>query len=89
MSEPLTENELDRLLHAPSVDEFLDQQETTERSLADYLSELLAAKRLERAQVVRMANLNETFGYHSAKEWFGYLKEWKKQLESDVTITCR
>ena len=58
MSEPLTENELDRLLHAPSVDEFLDQQETTERSLADYLSELLAAKRLERAQVVRMANLN-------------------------------
>ena len=49
MSEPLTENELDRLLHAPSVDEFLDQQEATERSLADYLSELLAAKRLERA----------------------------------------
>ena len=63
MSEPLTENELDRLLHAPSVDDFLDQQETTERSLADYLSGLLAAKRLERAQVVRMANLNETFGY--------------------------
>ena len=67
MSEPLTENELDRLLHAPSVDEFLDQQETTERSLADYLSELLAAKRLERAQVVRMANLNETFGYQIFK----------------------
>ena len=67
MSEPLTENELDRLLHAPSVDDFLDQQETTERSLADYLSELLAAKRLERAQVVRMANLNETFGYQIFK----------------------
>ena len=67
MSEPLTENELDRLLHAPSVDEFLDQQETTERSLADYLSGLLAAKRLERAQVVRMANLNETFGYQIFK----------------------
>ena len=67
MSEPLTENELDRLLHAPSVDEFLDQQETTERSLADYLSELLATKRLERAQVVRMANLNETFGYQIFK----------------------
>ena len=67
MSEPLTDNELDRLLHAPSVDDFLDQQETTERSLADYLSELLAVKRLERAQVVRMANLNETFGYQIFK----------------------
>lgn len=30
---------------------------------------------------------NETFGYHSAKEWFNYLKEWKKQLEAPVTIT--
>ena len=28
MSEPLTENELDRLLHAPSVDAFLDLNET-------------------------------------------------------------
>ena len=23
---------------------------------------------------------NETFGYHSAKEWFDFLKEWKKEV---------
>ncbi len=29
---------------------------------------------------------NEQFGYHSAKEWFGYLKEWKAELDSPVTV---
>lgn len=29
---------------------------------------------------------NEQFGYHSAKEWFGYLKEWKAELDSPVII---
>ena len=26
------------------------------------------------------ASDNETFGYHSAKEWFEFLKEWKKEV---------
>lgn len=29
---------------------------------------------------------NESFGYHSSKEWFEYLKEWKKELEQPVTV---
>ncbi len=29
---------------------------------------------------------NESFGYHSGKEWFEYLKEWKKRESSPVTI---
>jgi len=29
---------------------------------------------------------NETFGYHSAKEWFEFLKEWKKEVELPVTF---
>lgn len=29
---------------------------------------------------------NETFGFHSDKEWFEYLKEWKKELEKPVEI---
>lgn len=29
---------------------------------------------------------NEQFGYHSAKEWFAYLKEWKAELDSPVTV---
>ena len=63
MSEPLTEELLGELLEAPSIDSFLEEHEPTGRSLADYLGSLLEAKRLKRSQVVRMANLNETFGY--------------------------
>lgn len=29
---------------------------------------------------------NEDFGYHSAQEWFQFLKEWKKELEKPVEI---
>ncbi len=28
---------------------------------------------------------NEDFGYHSAKEWFNYLKNWKEGLDNPVT----
>ena len=30
---------------------------------------------------------NESFGYHSVKEWFKFLKEWKKEVEQPVSIT--
>lgn len=29
---------------------------------------------------------NEEFGYHSAKEWKQYLKEWKRRMENPVTV---
>ena len=29
---------------------------------------------------------NETFGYHSAKEWFEFLKEWKKEVADKPII---
>ena len=29
---------------------------------------------------------NETFGYHSAKDWFKYLEAWKRELMQPVTI---
>jgi len=29
---------------------------------------------------------NETFGYHSAKEWFAFLTEWKKEVESPIKV---
>ena len=31
---------------------------------------------------------NETFGYHSAKSWFEFLKKWKQEVESPVIIKC-
>ena len=30
---------------------------------------------------------NETFGYHSAKDWFNYLKLWRKEVEQPVKVT--
>lgn len=63
MAEPLTEELLDELLEAPSIDSFIERHNEPARTLADYLNKLLEAKRLKRSQVVRMANLNETFGY--------------------------
>ena len=29
---------------------------------------------------------NETFGYHSAKEWFEFLKDWKKEVEMPIVV---
>ena len=35
---------------------------------------------------VTYTSANETFGYHSAKEWFDFLKEWKREVEQPVII---
>lgn len=67
MAEPLTEDLLDELLHSPTPDAYLQVAPISDRTLADYLNGLLVEKRLERASVVRMANLNETFGYQIFK----------------------
>lgn len=32
---------------------------------------------------------NEDFGYHSEKEWFNFLKDWKKLKENQPTITIK
>ena len=67
MAEPLTEGLLDELLGAPNPEAYLDSHDFGERTLSEYLQRLLEEKHLERAQVVRMANLNETFGYQIFK----------------------
>ncbi|MDM8299856.1 XRE family transcriptional regulator [Collinsella tanakaei] len=63
MTERLTEEVLKELLDAPSIDSFIDKHEFPSCSLAEYLQQMLEKKSLERARVVRMADLNETFGY--------------------------
>lgn len=63
MKEPLTEELLAELLDAPDPASFADARNITQRSLSTYLQQLLDEKGLERADVVRAAGLNETFGY--------------------------
>ncbi|MCI5876371.1 MAG: DUF4861 domain-containing protein [Prevotella sp.] len=36
---------------------------------------------------LNFASANETRGYHSAREWFAYLRQWQRQLDSPVRIS--
>ena len=38
------------------------------------------------AYKVNYTSANETFGYHSAKEWFEYLKAWRREVDSPVVV---
>lgn len=59
----LTEELLNELLDAPSIDDYIKEHDFSAPSLSEYLKQLLQEKGLERSRVVRMADLNETFGY--------------------------
>lgn len=63
MTERITEELLAELLDTASVDEFLDRNESPGQTLSEQLQLLLDEKNLKRVDVVRMANLNATFGY--------------------------
>ena len=63
MTERLTEEVLQELLDAPSLDAFVDGREVPAETLAGFLGHMLEKKHLKRSRVVRMADLNETFGY--------------------------
>ncbi len=41
------------------------------------------------AYKVTYTSANESFGYQSAKEWFNYLKTWKKEVEQPVKVTVQ
>ena len=38
---------------------------------------------------VTYTSANESFGYHSAKEWFDYLKAWIKEVEKPVKVEIK
>ena len=76
MEEPLTDELLAELLDAPSPDAFASGHRITERDLPSYLQQLLDEKGLARADVVRDAGLNSTYGYeifvgrkHAARDY--------------------
>lgn len=63
MEEPLTEELLEELLAAPSIEQLASSKALINRNLPTYLNELLEEKHLDRPAVVRMAGINPTFGY--------------------------
>lgn len=38
---------------------------------------------------ISYTSANEEFGYHSAREWFDYLKAWKRELEQPIKVETR
>lgn len=66
-TESLTEELLQRLLASATPDAYLAQAETDDRSLSDYLYDLIEAKGLTRADVVRGSAINSTFLYQIFK----------------------
>ena len=63
MAERLTEQVLQELLEAPSLDAFIEGHDFPAETLSEFLGHMLEKKSLKRSRVVRMADLNETFGY--------------------------
>lgn len=63
MKEPLTEELLEELLSSSAPDKFSEKHRIDERSLSEYLQFLLDEKGLRRAEAVRKAGINDTFGY--------------------------
>lgn len=61
--ERMTEDLLQRLLTAADVDDYLDEEDLPNRTLAGYLAQLLDDRRMTRADVVRTSGLNPTFVY--------------------------
>ncbi len=59
----MTEELLERLLTSATPEAYLDVTPTVDIEISDYLNQLLAKKGLKRADVIREAGLNATFGY--------------------------
>lgn len=61
--ERLTEELLEQLLASATPEAYLADAPTEDRSLAEFLTALLAEKGLKRSDVIRAAGINATFGY--------------------------
>lgn len=61
--ETLTEELLQKLLQSASPEAYLADLPSYDRTLADYLGELLRERSLRRSEVIRRSGINATFGY--------------------------
>lgn len=61
--EHLTEDLIARLRAAANPQEYLDEGVTMDRTLPDYLADLLAEKNLKRAAVIRSSGVHPTVAY--------------------------
>ena len=89
MDERITEELLAELLASPSIEGFLGENAINEVTLSEYLQQLLDKKGLKRAEVIRKANLNATFGYQVFTGARGAGRETILQLVFAMELTLR
>lgn len=89
VDERITEELLLELLDARSPEEFIDKNSVEQASLHEYLQELLEAKGLRRSDVIREANINETFGYQVFSGARGAGRDTILQLALAMGLTLR
>lgn len=89
MKEPLTEDLLQELLSSPDPLTFASKHRIVKRSLSDYLQQLLDEKGLERAEAVRKAGLNDTFGYQIFMGQRGASRNKVLQLAFALSLTLK
>ena len=89
MDERITEEPLAELLASPSIEGFLGENAINEVTLSEYLQQLLDKKGLKRAEVIRKANLNATFGYQVFTGARGAGRDTILQLVFAMELTLR
>lgn len=89
MDERITEELLAELLASPSIEGFLGENAINEVTLSEYLQQLLDKKGLRRAEVIRKANLNATFGYQVFTGARGAGRDTILQLVFAMELTLR
>ena len=47
---------------------------------------VVGTKGRQMAYKIAYCSDNENFGYHSAQEWFGWLRQWRKEVEQPVIV---
>ena len=43
----------------------------------------------EMSYKVAYCSANETFGFHTPEEWFGWLRQWRKEVDQPIQVTIR
>ena len=89
MDERITEELLAELLASPRIEGFLGENAINEVTLSEYLQQLLDKKGLKRAEVIRKANLNATFGYQVFTGARGAGRDTILQLVFAMELTLR
>ncbi len=63
MEEKLTEDLLNELLFSNSVSDYFEQETLPNRSLSEYLNELLEQHKLKKSEIIRQGQLDPTYAY--------------------------